>query len=101
MNRARHLEIELASARAQLETVTAERNQLQGALKRGIRGYVGRTVVVHQNGPSLRGILTAVHKDCILLKQAEHLDSETDLGGDIAVPRAQGVFIQIPDTEAA
>lgn len=70
-------------------------------MRHGFGRYVGRTVVVHQNGPSLRGVLTAVYKDCLVLGQATHLDAETDLGGEVVIPRAQGVFVQIPDSEAA
>ena len=67
---------------------------------RGLKGYVGRTVIVHQNGPSIKGTLVAVHKDCLVLRNARHLDAEEDLGGEIPVPRAQGVWLQVPDSEA-
>jgi hypothetical protein len=69
-------------------------------MARGLRRYVGRTVVVHQNGPSIQGVLVGVYSDCLVLRVATNLDAETDLGGEIAVPRAQGVHLQIPDTEA-
>lgn len=68
--------------------------------RRAWRRRIGRTVVIHQNGPSLQGVLVAVHRDCFVLRLATHLDSETELGGEVLVPRAQGVFLQIPDSEA-
>lgn len=94
-------EIAVASLNAQLAAVTAERDHLQSRLAAGLRRHLGRTVVVHQNGPSLRGVLVSVGKDSIALGQATHLDAETDLGGEVVIPRAQGVFVQIPDSEAA
>lgn len=66
----------------------------------GLKRHVGRTVVVHQNGPSIEGVLLAAHKDCLILGHATHLDAKTELGGQIVVPRAQGVYLQIPDSEA-
>jgi hypothetical protein len=70
-------------------------------MKRGLRRYECRTVVVHQNGPSIQGVLVGVHRDCFRLRAARNLDASADLGGEIAVPRAQGVHLQIPDTEAS
>ena len=70
-------------------------------MKRGLRKYLGRTVIVHQNGPSLQGVLLEVHRDCLVLRNATHLDSKEDLAGEIPVPRAQGVWMQVPDTESA
>jgi hypothetical protein len=70
-------------------------------LKRGLNSYRGRTVVIHQNGPSIQGVLTGVHKDCLILRGATDLDAKADLGGEIVIPRAQGVWWQVPDTESA
>lgn len=62
---------------------------------RGLRRYVGHTIVVHQaHGPSLRGVLTRVWKDCLVLEHAHSLDDKADLGGQVVVPRGPGVWVQ-------
>lgn len=50
------------------------------------------TVIVHQtNGPSIKGLKSAVHSDCIVLREALLLEEtgSTVLNGDIVILREQ------------
>lgn len=66
-------------------------------MRRGLRGFENRTVRVHTPppGPSLQGVLVRAHKDCLILGQATHLDSEEQLAGETVVPVRAGVFFQV------
>jgi hypothetical protein len=61
---------------------------------RGLRRYEKRTVVVHHSGPSIRGVLLHAYRDCFVLAHAKSLDDDADLGGEVVVPRAPGVWMQ-------
>jgi hypothetical protein len=56
------------------------------------------TVIVHLKGggPSFKGVLTAVHADCLVLRDAMVLepDSQVILDGDVVVPRPNVDFMQ-------
>lgn len=61
----------------------------------GLRRYEKRLVIIHvPSGPSLKGLLAHVHRDCFVLAKAVHLDSKQELGGETIVPRAAGVWVQ-------
>ena len=58
------------------------------------------TVVVHtDSGPSLKGLKTAVHDDCLILRDVlvltEDDDAPEQLGGLYLVPRERVIGIQI------
>ena len=58
------------------------------------------TVLVHvDNGPSLRGLKSAVHDDCLVLRDVlvlqEDGDAPTQLGGLYLVPRERVIGIQL------
>ena len=59
------------------------------------------TVIVHQkDGPSLKGVRSAVHDDCVVLRDVLVLlegDAPHQLDGVIAVPRENVGFMQILD----
>jgi hypothetical protein len=63
-------------------------------MKRGLRKYVGQTVIVHQNGPSLQGVLLHAYRDCLVLGHASSLDDKEDLAGELVVPMGPGVWMQ-------
>lgn len=68
--------------------------------KRGLKGFEGRTVVVHNApGPSLQGVLLGAFRDCLVLAHARSLDDATDLGGEVVVPRTPGLWLQSPAPE--
>lgn len=54
------------------------------------------TVVVFvDDGPSVKGVKSAVHDDCLVLCDAYALeDKPTMLGGDLVIPRERVVMIQ-------
>lgn len=68
----------------------------------GWRRYEKRLVIVHvSGGPSLKGLLVGAHRDCFVLAHAEWLDQGTKLGGEILIPRGQGVWLQTVVQESA
>lgn len=56
------------------------------------------TVIVHtkDSGPSLKGVLAAVHSDCLVLRDAMLLEPESQvvLDGSVVVPRSNVDFMQ-------
>jgi hypothetical protein len=71
-------------------------------LKRGLRSFEGRTVVVHNApGPSIRGVLLHAHRDCLIVAHADSLDDQADLGGEVVIPRTPGLWLQVPAPEPA
>lgn len=56
------------------------------------------TVILHltHDGPSLKGLRTAVHDDCVVLRDAMVLEPEGQvlLDGDVVVPRERVLYIQ-------
>lgn len=56
------------------------------------------TVIVHtkDSGPSLKGVLAAVHADCLVLRDAVLLEPESQvvLDGSVVVPRPNVDFMQ-------
>jgi len=56
------------------------------------------TVIVHtkDSGPSLKGVLAAVHADCLVLRDAMLLEPESQvvLDGSVVVPRSNVDFMQ-------
>lgn len=56
------------------------------------------TVIVHlkDDGHSLKGVLAAVHADCLVLRDAVVLEPESQvvLDGSVIVPRANVDFMQ-------
>ena len=68
---------------------------------RGLRKYVGRTVIVHQTGPSLQGVLLHAYRDCFVLGHGKSLDDSADLKGELVVPRGPGVWLQLATPEPA
>lgn len=66
-----------------------------------LRNLTEKTVIVHlsNSGPSIKGALSAVHSDCLVLQRALVLEpeSQTLLSGDVVVPRDQVAFIQRVD----
>lgn len=63
-------------------------------MKRGLRKYVGQTVIVHQNGPSLQGVLLHDYRDCVVLGHGSSLDDKEDLAGELLVPKLPGFWVQ-------
>jgi hypothetical protein len=59
------------------------------------------TAIVHTQGdnPSLKGVVAAVHDDCLILRDTLVLEPEaqTLLEGDCVVPRASVWFVQKVD----
>lgn len=55
------------------------------------------TVIVHTvDGPSLKGLKSVVHDDCIVLREVLVLGDDTaTLNGEIVVPREQVAFMQL------
>ena len=65
--------------------------------RKWINQLTANMVVVHTVGEeSIRGILLAVHGDCLVLTSATHLSEHgpRKLDGDVIVPRAQVAFMQ-------
>lgn len=55
-----------------------------------------QTVVVHLlSAQSLRGVLKATYRDCVVLSHVTHLDEKVDLGGEIVIPRERIDFYQV------
>lgn len=58
-----------------------------------------KTVIVHlkADSASLKGVLAAVHADCVVLRAAVVLEpgSQAVLDGDVIVPRPNVDFMQI------
>jgi hypothetical protein len=54
------------------------------------------TVVVHTAGASLRGVLGAVHRDCLVLWHAAELDAagSVSIDGEALVPLERVLWIQ-------
>ena len=63
-----------------------------------LREIVAETVVVHvTSGASVRGILTAVHSDVLVLAHAEYLNgdgSSIAVDGEALVPVSKVAFLQ-------
>lgn len=74
--------------------------QLQSYLKRAERSTV---VVQLKSGTSLRGVLVAAYRDCIVLRHAGAAVAPardfTDVDGEQAVPRANVDWIQVLPAE--
>lgn len=54
-------------------------------------------IAVHlDDGQSVRGVLTAVHRDCLVLEHAKALGDhvETPVDGEVLIPRARVAWIQ-------
>jgi hypothetical protein len=68
---------------------------------RGLRKYERRTVIVHQHGPSIRGVLIHDYRDCLVLRHAKSLDQDAALGGEAVIPKAPGVWMQVVEAEVA
>ncbi|MFA7265125.1 MAG: hypothetical protein WC054_02335 [Candidatus Nanopelagicales bacterium] len=72
--------------------------------RKWIAQLTANRVAVHTvNGESLRGILLAVHGDCLVLTAAQILSEHgaRPLDGDVVVPREQVAWIQqLPPAEA-
>jgi hypothetical protein len=67
---------------------------------RGLKGFEGRTVVVHNApAPSLQGVLLHAHRDCLVIAHGRSLDDKADLGGELVVPRSPGVWLQLTVVE--
>jgi hypothetical protein len=64
--------------------------------RRALSRYERFTVIVHtiDGGPSLQGVLMAVHCDCLVLAHAHHLDSKSPLDGEVIVPRGRVDWLQ-------
>lgn len=57
-----------------------------------------QTVIVHlENGQSLRGVLTGVFSDCIVMMHARYLsgDNELTVDGEVVVPRPNVGWLQV------
>jgi hypothetical protein len=69
-----------------------------------IAGLTHETVIVHLKGGShsLKGVLAAVHADCLLLRDAVVLepDSQVILDGCVVIPRPNVDFMQTIRGEA-
>lgn len=67
-------------------------------MRRYIDSITRDTVAVHTvGGMSLRGVLTAVHGDCIVVKHAALLQSDgatVPLDGEQVIPRATVAWLQ-------
>jgi small nuclear ribonucleoprotein (snRNP)-like protein len=63
------------------------------------------TVVVHMtNGASVRGVLVAVHKDCLVLAHAAYLGGQgavSPIDGEAVIPRESVVWMQAAMKEAS
>jgi hypothetical protein len=67
------------------------------SLRRYIDRMVRETVVVHMtSGPSVRGVLLAVHRDCLVLIHARFLSGSesVDIAGEAVVPRERVAWLQ-------
>lgn len=65
-------------------------------MRRGVRRFVGDRVVVHSHdGRSLRGVLTGVFSDCVVVSAVEYLDEANPVGppGQAVVLRANVSWI--------
>ena len=73
-------------------------------MRRYIDSIARETVVVHlDDGTSLRGVLFAVHRDCIVLAHAEVLgaDANTKIDGEAVIERTRKFWMQrLPPVEA-
>lgn len=73
-------------------------------MRRYIDSIARETVVVHhRDGTSMRGVLMAVHRDCIVLAHASVLGAEanTPIDGEAVIERAQVSWLQrLPVAEA-
>lgn len=70
-------------------------------MRRGwLRRLERQSVVLHtKDDRSLRGVLKAVHADCVVVVEPEWLDDEdsTSLQGSVVVPRANVSFFQVAE----
>lgn len=57
------------------------------------------TAVVHtkHDGPSIKGVLSAVHADCLVISDGVVLDTEVTnvLDGSVVIPRENVSFLQV------
>jgi small nuclear ribonucleoprotein (snRNP)-like protein len=67
-------------------------------LTRRLNRLRGHTVILHtRDGQSIRGVLTGVHVDCLLLENGEHLgDATVEIAGRTVVPRENFSWLQVP-----
>lgn len=71
---------------------------------RWINRLTRRTVVVNtRDGQSLRGVLVAVYRDCIVLAHAVYLagEGEVKADGEVVVPRETVGWLQVMPTEGS
>lgn len=66
------------------------------------KGWIDRliahTVVAHlTSGESIQGVLTATHRDCLVMSHAIYLGTEAHIkvDGDAVIPRPNVKFIQV------
>lgn len=62
-----------------------------------IKRLSAETVVVHlTTGASIRGVMTGVHRDCLVLVHGAYLGTESveTVDGEIVVPRERVAWIQ-------
>lgn len=69
---------------------------------RGLRRLRARTVIVTTRQPddrSIRGVLTGLHRDCLVLTHATYLAEATraPMGGEVLIPREQVAYVQTVD----
>jgi hypothetical protein len=68
------------------------------ARQRGLPKLVSQTVVLHTvDGRSLRGVLTHEYRDVVILNHVVYLNEggETEVSGEVVVPRPQVAFMQV------
>lgn len=72
-------------------------------MRRGLKKLVGSTVIVHSRGPSIRGVLLAAHRDCLVVGHAYSLDDKAKLAGESVIPLVNGVWVQanLPEEDDA
>lgn len=67
-------------------------------MRRGLKRYVGDRVVVYtkDDDRAVRGVLVAVHNDCLVVGHYEYLNEAkaTDLPGEAVVPRSNFSWLQ-------
>lgn len=68
---------------------------------RRLRNYERQTVIVHGATTSIRGVLIHAYRDCFVLRHAKALDQDADLAGEVVIPKTQGVWLQVVDSEVS
>lgn len=65
---------------------------------RWLKRITASTVVVHlTDEQSIRGVLWAVHADCLILRHATYLaqDASSTVDGEVVIPRTQVAWMQV------